>query len=79
MSEDLNKIGKKAKIAFQRKISTKLKNKVLIDFYNLIKKNKKKIIFENKKDIKFAKLKGLKANRGIFCNQLTISLLHDFE
>ena len=41
MSEDLNKIGKKAKIAFQRKISTKLKNKVLIDFYNLIKKNKK--------------------------------------
>ncbi len=62
MSEDLNKIGKKAKIAFQRKISTKLKNKVLIDFYNLIKKNKKKIIFENKKDIKFAKLKGLKAN-----------------
>ena len=62
MSEDLNKIGKKAKIAFQRKISTKLKNKVLIDFYNLIKKNKNKIIFENKKDIKFAKLKGLKAN-----------------
>ena len=62
MSKVLIKIGKNAKVAFQNKISPKLKNKVLSDYYKLIKKNKKIIIKENKKDIKFAKAKSLKEN-----------------
>ena len=62
MSKFLNKIGKKAKIAFKNKINNKLKNKVLKDYCKLIIKNKYKIINENKKDIKFAKIKKIKEN-----------------
>ena len=62
MSKNLIKIGQNAKKAFENKISSKLKNKVLIDYVKLIKKNKKKIINENYKDIKFAQSKGIKEN-----------------
>ena len=62
MSKLLNNIGKKARIAFKSKINTKIKNKVLEDYYKLIIKNKNKIISENKKDIKVAEAKKLKEN-----------------
>jgi len=62
MSQYLIKIGKKAKFAFNNKISTKVKNKVLEDYCKLINKNKNKIIIENKKDIKVARAKKIKEN-----------------
>ncbi len=62
MSKNLIKIGKNSKKAFENRISSKLKNKVLIDYAKLIKNNKEKIINQNKKDIFFAKSKGLKEN-----------------
>jgi len=42
MSKTLNKIGQNAKKAFETKVNSKLKNKVLIDYIKLIRKNKKK-------------------------------------
>tara|TARA_B100001996_G_scaffold360841_1_gene327131 strand:- start:96 stop:1343 length:1248 start_codon:yes stop_codon:yes gene_type:complete len=62
MSKLLNKIGKKAKNAFKDRLNTKIKNKVLQNYWKLIKKNKRKLITENKKDIKVAKSKKLKEN-----------------
>ncbi len=62
MSKNLEKIGTNAKIAFQKKISNKKKNKVLNYYIKLIKKNQKKILVENTKDIKIAKSKKLKEN-----------------
>ena len=58
----LETIGKKAQKAFEENINTKIKNKVLIRFSNLIKKNQLKIINENKKDISFAVNKKIKEN-----------------
>ena len=55
-------IGKKSKKAFSNQISSKRKNKVLQDYYYLIRKNKKLIIKENHKDIKRAIKKKLKKN-----------------
>jgi len=62
MNKYLNTLGIKAKIAFKKKIDSKLKKKVLTDYYKLILKNKNKIIYENKKDIRFAEKKKLKEN-----------------
>jgi len=62
MNKYLNKIGKNAQKAFSKKLNAKLKNKVLIKFAKLIKKNKIKIIKENNKDINFAKKKRIKEN-----------------
>ena len=62
MKNLLFKIGKKSKKAFSYKIDEKKKNKVLKDYCQLIKKNKKLIIKENKKDIKNAYKKKIKAN-----------------
>tara|TARA_B100000609_G_scaffold192248_1_gene181957 strand:- start:58 stop:1308 length:1251 start_codon:yes stop_codon:yes gene_type:complete len=53
-------VGKKSKKAFTKEISSEKKDKVLKDYYSLIKKNKKKIIKENKKDIKIAQKKKIK-------------------
>ena len=61
MKNILFKIGKKSKKAFSYRISEK-KNKVLKDYYQLIKKNKKLIIKENKKDIQNAYKKKVKEN-----------------
>ena len=58
----IEKIGENAKIAFEKKISNKKKNKVLIYYTKLILKNKKKILVENAKDIEIAKSKKLKEN-----------------
>ena len=55
-------MGKKSKKAFIQKVSSKKKDKVLSDYYQLINKNKKLIINENKKDIKNAIKKKIKNN-----------------
>jgi glutamate-5-semialdehyde dehydrogenase len=62
MKNLLTKIGKKSKEAFFDKLSSKKKDKVLKDYYNLINKNRKLIINENKKDIKNAYKKKIKNN-----------------
>ena len=62
MKNLLTKIGKKSKEAFIDKLSSKKKDKVLKDYYNLIDKNRKLIINENKKDIKNAYTKKIKNN-----------------
>ena len=62
MKLNLQKITKNSRIAFDSKVNTTKKNRVLKKFSSLLKKNKKKIIKENHKDIKFAKKKKLKEN-----------------
>ncbi len=62
MKNKLINIGKNSKKAFVKQPNTKKKNKVLKDYYHLIKKNKKLIIKENKKDIKYAIKKKLRDN-----------------
>ena len=62
MKKYLESIGKNSCRAFTSKINNKEKNKVLKKFFNLIEKNKSKIIKQNKKDIYFAKRKGLRKN-----------------
>ena len=62
MIKELINIGKKSKKAINFQINSKKKNKVLQDYCNLIKKNKKLIINQNKKDIYYAEKKGLKKN-----------------
>jgi len=51
MKNELIKIGNKSKKAFSFGLNSKKKNKVLKDYCNLIKKNKKIIIYQNKKDV----------------------------
>ena len=62
MKKYLESIGKNSCKAFTSKVNGKEKNKVLKKFFNLIEKNKSKIIKQNKKDIYFAKKKGLRKN-----------------
>ena len=63
-------IGKKAIIASKKKINSKSKNKVLDQYINLIKKNKKLIINKNRKDVKLATRKKLRSN---LVDRLTIN------
>ena len=53
MKNYLNLLGKKSRKAFLRKIATKKKNKVLLDFAGEVKKRKKLILIKNVKDIKY--------------------------
>ena len=62
MKKYLDKIGKKSKKASIKSVTTIKKNKVLIDFANLIKKNRTKILYQNKKDQEYAIKKGIKNN-----------------
>ena len=62
MNKYLRIIGENAQKAFNYKINTKKKNKVLKKFLILVKKNKLKIINQNKKDIIIAKKKRLRKN-----------------
>jgi len=62
MKNLLINIGTKSKKAFTYKISSKKKDKVLKDYYQLINKNRKLIINQNKKDIKNAERKRIKNN-----------------
>ena len=58
----LTKIGKKSKSALAHHVDTKNKNKVLIDYCSLIKKNQKLILSANKKDVNSSISKGVKKN-----------------
>ena len=51
MKSLLLNIGKKSKKAFSIQLSSKKKDKVLKDYFILIKKNKNLILKENQKDI----------------------------
>ncbi len=62
MKNLLINIGKKSKKAFFNQINSKKKDKILKDYYQLIKKNKKLILDENKKDINNALRKKIKDN-----------------
>jgi len=62
MKKYLDKIGKNSKKASIKSVTTIKKNKVLIDFANLIKKNRTKILYQNKKDQEYAIKKGIKNN-----------------
>ncbi len=62
MKNLLIRVGKNSKKAFLGGLETKKKDKVLINYHQLIKKNKKKILNENKKDVKIAYKKHLKNN-----------------
>ena len=67
----MNLIGNNSRKAYENKINSKTKNKVLNDYAKLIAKEKKFIIGQNLKDLKFAKTKGLKEFRsqGFACSQ----------
>ena len=58
----LTNIGKKSKSALAHRVDTKKKNKVLIDYCLLIKKNQKLILSANKKDVNRSISKGVKKN-----------------
>ena len=58
----LTNIGKKSKSALAHRVDTKKKNKVLIDYCSLIKKNQKLILSANKKDVNRSISKGVKKN-----------------
>ena len=62
MKKYLQKLGKESKKATLKKIDTKTKNKVLLKFSYLLKKNSNKVLRQNKKDIKYAKLKNISKN-----------------
>ncbi len=69
MYKFMNSIAIKSRKAFEKKIDTNTKNKVLNLYAHLLDKEKKLILRENLKDIKFAKNKGFKEN---LVNRLTI-------
>ena len=69
MLKSLIKIGIKAKKASKIRIESKIKNKVLLKYLQLIKKNKKTILKENNKDIRFASKNNLPEN---LINRLTL-------
>ena len=58
----LTNIGKKSKSAFAHQVNTKKKNKVLLDYCSLIRKNQKFIISANKRDVNRSINKGVKKN-----------------
>ena len=58
----LTNIGKKSKSALAHQVDTKKKNKVLIDYCSLIRKNQKLIISANKRDVNRSINKGVKKN-----------------
>ncbi|MDC3257533.1 glutamate-5-semialdehyde dehydrogenase [Candidatus Pelagibacter sp.] len=62
MKDYLIKLGKQAKKAYTKSVTSKKKDKVLNDYCNLIFNNQLKIIRENKKDLRQAKSSKLKKN-----------------
>ena len=62
MKNLLINIGVKSRRALTNKLSSKKKDKVLKDYYQLINRNRKLIIHQNKKDIKNANKKKVKSN-----------------
>jgi len=62
MKSLLDKIGKNSRKAFSVQLSSKKKDKILKNYYQMIEKNKNLIIRENKKDIQKAHKKKFKDN-----------------
>ena len=62
IKKKLNGIGKKSKSALAHYVDTAKKNKVLIDYYKLIRKNQKLILSANMKDVNRSINKGVKKN-----------------
>ena len=62
MKNLLIKIGTKSKKAFTKKLSSRKKDKVLKDYFQLLNKNRKLIINQNKKDVKNAYEKKMNIN-----------------
>jgi len=62
MNKFMHLIGTRARKALEKKIDSKIKNKVLNDYALLLYRKKKLILIENKKDIKFAENKKIKEN-----------------
>ena len=62
MKKYLQKLGQNSVKASLEKVDTNTKNKVLLKFSDLIKKNLNKILKQNKKDIKYAKIKNIDKN-----------------
>ncbi len=62
MKKYLQKLGQNSYKASLEKVDTNIKNKVLLKFSDLIKKNLNKILKQNKKDIKYAKIKNIDKN-----------------
>ena len=62
MNKYMNLVGGKARKAFEQKIDTKIKNKVLNKYAELIGNEKKLILKQNLKDANYAKKTGIKNN-----------------
>ena len=79
MRNILTNIGAKSKKAFNHKLSSKKKDKILKDYYQLIDKNRNLIINQNKKDIEQAKKRKIKINliERLILNDKKISTIID--
>ena len=62
MIKYMNLVGRKARKAFEQKIDTKIKNKVLNKYAELLGNKKKLILKQNLKDANYAKKIGIKNN-----------------
>ena len=82
MKNLLINLGKKSKKAFAQKLSSKKKDKILKDYYLLIKKNKSLIISQNKKDVKNAYKNKLKDNliqRLVLNDKKIFNIIHSIK
>ncbi len=71
MKKYFERLGKKSKKAFEKKIDKNTKNRVLTHYALSINKYRKLILLQNKKDIDYAKKIGLKSN---FISRLELDL-----
>ena len=71
MKKYFERLGKKSKKAFEKKIDKDTKNRVLTHYALSINKYRKLILLQNKKDIDYAKKIGLKSN---FISRLELDL-----
>ena len=62
MIKYMNLVGRKARKAFEQKIDTKIKNKVLNKYAELLGNEKKLILKQNLKDVNYARKTGIKNN-----------------
>ena len=62
MIKYMNIVGAKARRAFEKKVNTVIKNKVLSKYVELLGKEKKLILKQNLKDVNYAKKLGVKNN-----------------
>ncbi len=82
MKKILISIGTRSKEAFAQQINTKKKNKVLSDYFKLVKKNEHLILKENKKDINQAikiKLKDNLINRLILNEKKILGIINSIK